>query len=263
MSNPISGTQYFFRGLGLLGQPGIKQYVIIPFVLNLIIFAVMMYIASDYFSDLLNWIEGMLPDFLSWLTWILWPIFFIICLLVFSFGFSIVANLVASPFNSYLAAAVQQKLTGSAPPESNLSIGAEILLSVKNELRKIIYYIAWAIPIIILSVIPVINIITPIVWIIFGAWIMSLQYLDYPMGNYSMSFKNIRGYLSDKRMLTLGFGGITTAATMIPIVNFLVIPTAVAGATILWVEEYLEQHEALNNTTAESINQSTKLTKEY
>ena len=37
-------------------------------------------------------------------------------------------------------------------------------------------------------------------------------------------------------LLALGFGGAVMVATAIPLVNFLVIPAAVAGATVLWVE---------------------------
>lgn len=265
MTNPIKGALYFIRGLKLLNQSGIRRFVIIPFILNLIIFATLMYIATDYFSYFIGLIENQLPAFLDWLVWILWPLFFILCLLVFSFGFSIIANLVAAPFNGYLALAVEEKLTGTPPPDSGLSTIAEIILSFKNELRKFIYYIAWAIPIIVLSFIPVINLITPIIWFLYGAWIMSLQYLDYPMANYSMSFKNIRANLSEKRFLTIGFGGITTAATMIPIVNFLVMPTAVAGATLLWVEEYLPQQETYQNSISnviESDQQNSKTTKD-
>jgi len=247
MTNPINGAQYFFRGLGLLNQSGIRRYVIIPLLLNLSIFASLMFFATDSFISFLDWAENQLPDFLDWLVWILWPIFFILCLLIFSFSFSIIANLVAAPFNSFLAAAIETKLTGTPPPASGLSLWAEILLSFKNAFRSILYAILWAIPIIILSFVPLINFFTPFLWIYYGAWMMSLQYSDYPMGNYSMKFKDIRANLSDKRLLTLGFGGITSAATMIPIVNFLVMPTAVAGATLMWVEEYLPQQETYKN----------------
>ncbi|MFV2059650.1 MAG: sulfate transporter CysZ [Gammaproteobacteria bacterium] len=260
MTNPIKGAQYFIRGLGLLNQSGVRRYVIIPFLLNISIFAVLMYVAAGYFNDLLDWIISFLPEALSWLTWILWPLFFIIGLLIFSFSFSIIANLIAAPFNGFLAFAIEEKLTGTPPPSSGLSLSAEIILSFKNAIRNLLYSIMWAIPIVIVSFIPVINIVIPFLWLIYGAWMMSLQYMDYPMGNYSMSFKNIRANLAEKRILTLGFGGITTAATMIPIVNFLVMPTAVAGATILWVEEYLPQQETFENSslTNETINKKLK-----
>jgi CysZ protein len=37
--------------------------------------------------------------------------------------------------------------------------------------------------------------------------------------------------------LAIGFGLATLAATMIPFINFLVIPAAVAGATALYLEQ--------------------------
>lgn len=50
-----------------------------------------------------------------------------------------------------------------------------------------------------------------------------------------MGFKQQRELLRTKRSLALGFGMTTLGATMIPILNFLIIPVAVAGATSLYV----------------------------
>lgn len=35
----------------------------------------------------------------------------------------------------------------------------------------------------------------------------------------------------------MGFGGLVALCTGIPVVNFVVVPAAVVGATLLWVEE--------------------------
>jgi CysZ protein len=48
--------------------------------------------------------------------------------------------------------------------------------------------------------------------------------------------------LSEQRLLHLGFGGGVSLLLMIPVVNFFVMPIAVAGATALYVSE----HESLN-----------------
>jgi CysZ protein len=65
---------------------------------------------------------------------------------------------------------------------------------------------------------------------------LAISYLDYPMANHGLSFPEQRRQLGQRRYLALGFGGATMFALAIPLVNFLVIPAAVAGATILWVE---------------------------
>jgi CysZ protein len=45
-------------------------------------------------------------------------------------------------------------------------------------------------------------------------------------------------------MLSLGFGASVMGALAVPVLNFLVIPCAVAGATAMWVEELSKAAEA-------------------
>ena len=99
------------------------------------------------------------------------------------------------------------------------------------------------IPLLIISVIPVINSISHFLWAIFSAWMLALQYTDYPLGNCGYSFSKIRYTLSNFTILSLGFGGSATLATMIPILNFLVMPVSVAGATIMTIK-YFNNEEA-------------------
>jgi CysZ protein len=57
------------------------------------------------------------------------------------------------------------------------------------------------------------------------------------MGNHDLSFADQKKRLSQHRGLTLGFGGSVMVLTTIPLINFVVMPLAVAGATIIWVEQ--------------------------
>ena len=54
----------------------------------------------------------------------------------------------------------------------------------------------------------------------------------------SLYDKEILAHLREKRLLALGFGAATLLMTLIPFVNFLVMPAAVAGATAMWVHEW-------------------------
>jgi CysZ protein len=67
---------------------------------------------------------------------------------------------------------------------------------------------------------------------------LALEFADYPMGNHGLLFKEQRSKLQEKRWMVLGFGGATMILLMIPFINFIVMPTAVAGATVMWVEEF-------------------------
>jgi CysZ protein len=58
------------------------------------------------------------------------------------------------------------------------------------------------------------------------------------MGNHDLSFANQKKRLGERRGLALGFGGSVMVLTTIPLINFVVMPLAVAGATIIWVEQF-------------------------
>jgi CysZ protein len=57
------------------------------------------------------------------------------------------------------------------------------------------------------------------------------------MGNHGLRSREQKRRLGEKRFLSMGFGGAVTIATMTPILNFLVMPAAVAGATAMWVKQ--------------------------
>ncbi|MCI0529882.1 MAG: sulfate transporter CysZ [Nitrospira sp.] len=240
--NSIAGAGYLLRGLTLITQAGIRQYVIIPLMINTVLFAFLIWYGANQFSHLIEWL---LPDWLDWLRWLLWPLFAVTGLLILFYTFSLVANLVGAPFNGPLAEAVERHLTGQNTKQSDGfgKLARDLFPSLVSEFKKILYFLVRAVPLLILFLIPGINIVAPFLWIAFSAWMLALEYADYPMGNHGLLFPQQRLKLQEKRMMVLGFGGAALLLTLIPVVNFLVMPTAVAGATVMWVEEFGKEQE--------------------
>ncbi len=236
--NPFNGAFYLARGLKLVFRPSIRRYVMMPLVINIAVFALLIGAGAAWFNSFVSTLQPTLPGWLDWLVWPIWVVFILAILLVLFFTFSLFANLVAAPFNGLLAEAVERQLRGEDPlPETSLwQLLRETPAILYSQLLKMGYTVLWAIPLLILFVIPGINIIAPFLWLAFGAWMLALEYLDYPMGNHGLLFPQQRRRAREQRWLVLGFGAATTWVTMIPIINFLVMPVAVAGATALWVE---------------------------
>jgi len=236
LSNPVTGAAYLFRGLGLITKPGIKRYVIVPLLINTLLFTGVLWALGDQFSPLVDSMLAELPAWLSWLSWFFWLLFALTAGLLIFLTFSLVANLIGAPFNSYLAAAVEKHLSGEMPPDSPRNLWQEIGTAMLSELKKWLYYLLWLIPLIIASIF--LAPISPLLWFLFGAWMYSLEYTDYPMGNHGLTFPEVRRKVAEKRFMSLGFGATVTIATMIPLVNFLVMPVAVAGATAMRLDQY-------------------------
>ncbi|WP_439101885.1 sulfate transporter CysZ [Congregibacter sp.] len=237
--DPMYGAGCLIRGGKMLSHPKLRPFVLVPLTINVIIFGSLI---SWGLSNLVAWVNSWmewLPEWLSFLEWIIWPIIGLTVALVTGYLFTAVALLIASPFNALLAEKAEELITGQ-PVQGLEGLGAALLSiprGIFRELAKLVYYIPMATMVLIISFIPAVNAVAPFLWLLLGAWMMSLQFVDYPMDNHQYSFKDVRIAVSDRRLSSLGFGGMVAALASVPIVNFFVVPAAVVGATILYVEE--------------------------
>jgi len=247
MGNPFTGAGYFLRGLKLILQPGLRRFVAIPLSINLALFGGLLWFGASQFGDLLDHLMATLPDWLQWAEWLFWVLFGLSAALILFYAFSLLANIVAAPFNALLAEAVEIRLTGDGAGEGAdwRKMLAELVPTLIDELRKLLYLAGWSIPFLILFFVPGLNILAPFLWLAFTAWMLVLEYLDYPMGNHGLRSDEQKGYLRTKRLMVMGFGTTVTLATMTPVLNFLVMPAAVAGATAMWVEQFRGRRDEL------------------
>lgn len=235
----LSGPQYLREGLKLVLSPNLRLFVLLPLAINLLLFGGMIYFAGHQFGLWLDALMPTLPDWLSFLSYILWPLFVALLVLMVFFTFTLVANIIAAPFNGFLAEKVEVVVRGEEnfPAFSWGELVAMVPRTFGREMRKLGYFLPRAIALFILSFIPVVNVIAAPLWLIFGVWMMAIQYIDYPADNNKMSWQDMLAWLRQKRWQSLGFGGITYLALMVPVVNVLMMPAAVAGATLFWVRE--------------------------
>jgi len=236
-NSPVSGFDYFITGLGLITKKGIRPFVIIPLLINILLFSALIFYSWLKFQTVKAEIIAWLPDWLHWLEWLLIPLFIFVALIVIFVAFAWIGNIIGGYFNGKLSEAVERHLTGKTPQ----ALASISLFSTINEMMGTLFYILfWIIILLILSIIPVINVISPILWFAFSAWLLSLEYTSYPRDNHGCRPSKQRKILKNKRLLALSFGSITLMATLIPIVNFFVMPVAVAGATAMWIREFSE-----------------------
>lgn len=176
------------------------------------------------------------PGFLDFLRWFIWFLITVLSAIIVFFTFTPIANVVAAPFNALMSERIEALLTGK-DLDSSSSFLELAISSIRSQLGKLVYILFWSIALLLFSLIPLLNFAAPILWFIFGSWLISLEYLDYPMGNHELVFSRQKQILRQRKGLALGFGGATLVLTSIPFLNFIVMPVAVAGATVLWVEQ--------------------------
>jgi len=237
--NPISGAGYLLKGIKLVARPGLRRFVLMPLLINILVFSAAIWYGVSQFESFLGWMQSEIPSWLQWLNWILWPLFLLTLVILVFYSFTLVANLLASPFNGLLAEKVELHLAGRPLDEGGgwKKAMIELVPTLLDELKKLVFAAVLAIPFLVLFLIPGINLAAPLLWFLYTAWMLALEYSDYPMGNNGLKFRQIRARLGERRVLGLGFGAATAGLTMVPVLNFIVMPSAVAGATAMWVEE--------------------------
>ena len=232
-----TGIHYALSGFYLIGKPGIRFYVLLPLLINTLLFSLVIMFGANLLNDL---VQSLTPQWtwLEWIKWLIWPLFVVLSMAMVFFCFSIIANLVGAPFNGFLSGAVERHLSAQAPyANQDRKLLEEILHAFSTECRKFLYFALRALPLLVLFIIPFIQLGAPFIWCLFSAWMLVLEYMEYPGSNHGMTFNALRQTLFKNRQLAFGFGLTVMLLTLTPVINFIVMPVAVAGATKMYLEQ--------------------------
>ncbi|MBY6210556.1 sulfate transporter CysZ [Microbulbifer agarilyticus] len=258
-SNPAHGVHALIRGAQLLTRKELRPFIIIPLLINLVLFVLTAGLLISQLDDLAHFLGGLLSDsktdtsdmsvvkaavtnvsewlagIFRWLAWLIAIAAIVLFFAIYGYLFGIITNIIAAPFNGFLAEKVEELLTGHPPPPEALH--SMIFRTLGREFRKLMYFLGWGILIFAAAFLTSPTVIIPaVLTTLWGAWCMAIQYVDYPLDNHQRSFSELKSVLMRKKFTTLGFGGSVMLAKMVPILNIFVMPAAVAGGTALWVE---------------------------
>ncbi len=240
-----SGMGYFFKGFELIQLKGIRRFVFIPLLINMVFFSIAFYFIFKELEHYMDILIGWLPTWLDWLSTVLWPLVVVTILIIFSFIFSTAANWLAAPFNGLLSEKIELLLLKDKQvsivdnDDGMMGIVKDIPRTLNRELQKLKYYLPRAIGFfILLWILPVVG---QVLWFLFVAWMMAIQYKDYPFDNHKIPFSLMKQTLQQKKGLSYSFGVSVTLFSMLPLVNLIVMPVAICGATALWVDHYRDE----------------------
>lgn len=232
----MNGIDCLLEGLRLIRQPGLRRYVLIPLVLNVFIFAAMIVYGFMQIEAWVTAMMGRLPDWLSFLYWLMWPLAVLVALLFLFYGFTVVANIIAAPFNSVLSTRVEERLVGKLDDVPEVAWFSVFPRAIGREFSKLFYILPRFLGLLLLMFIPLVQIVAPFLLLLFSAWMMAVEYTDYAADNNELGFKPFRQRLQKVRLQALLFGLLAYALMAVPLLNLVIMPAAVAGGTKFWVE---------------------------
>ena len=244
--SPLATPSLIMEGFKLLWHPRIRWLVVIPLLINILLFSAVTWAVGIWVGDWLNWLTASVPEWLQWLAWVIWLLFALLVLVIYSFTFTLFANLIGSPFYGIIAERViaMQRGDNEQTPQTLTILLATARDSFLRELQILAYLLPRTIGVLLItftiSFIPIINIAAPLIAGSWAAWTLAIQYFDYPADSDQVSFREARQKTGGQRWLSLGFGFSALGAAAIPVLNLLLLPATVIGGTLLWCREYSE-----------------------
>lgn len=231
-----------FRSVRILrNNPRLLPYIIIPFLINLTVFSSAVYFGLDFFGTV---VAEQLPQGDAWywavLYWLVWTLAVLMTALLVFFTFTVVGNLIASPFNDLLSERTEQVLSKKINDEL-FSLGqffSDAWRTLLLEAKKMSIFVVAMLLILPLNLLPGIGSgIYTVLALSLTLFFLSFEYLGFVMVRKRKFFSEQKSFILARKFLMLGFSCGVMALLMIPFFQMLCIPLAVIGMTRLWCEE--------------------------
>ena len=243
-SRPSRPTD-FFTGIGLLGK-GLAMYgrsprllvlgilpAFLAFVLLSTGFVLVLYFigpesrAVTWFAD--NWDKGVRDA-----TRILAGVAIVVGLTFLAIiSYTALALAVGDPFYERISQRVEARY-GDSGSTANLPWWKELARSVGEAVRLLAFSVLIAILVFLIGLIPVAGqVAAPILGGVVGGWALVVELTGIPFARRGLRLRQRRRILRRYGWLSLGFGVAVFVCFLVPFGAVLVMPAAVAGATLL------------------------------
>jgi CysZ protein len=229
MNSFLLALSYPFRGVAFfLRRPGLWKYAAAAFAINLALFALLAVLFFKHRADLVSWITpARFPPWLrSALGWILTGLAAAAGL----FLFTIVGNLLATPFLDAMTERILRELGEQLP--AGRGPGRALLRALVNQTLKLALF-GGVQALLLLFLLTPVAFLHPPLSAFLAVLFLGFEYADYPLAARSLSVPDRVGWLLEHLGAALGFGTVILAILWIPLLGYLFLPLAVAGASLL------------------------------
>jgi CysZ protein len=241
--NPVKaffeGAQLSLRAFGyLLTHPQLWLMVVIPLVLNVLIFAGVLWWGFSSFSTMFyGWLEGREGWYWEALLWIAKLLYWVVVLFVVYFIFTPVALIIAAPFNDRLAESVERCFGFQINDNRSLlrMLVGETLYILFSELKRMGVISSVFVFLLPLNLVPVVgSILYFVMSFLWAGWCSAWEFTGFAGDRRHLRLSVKWGLLRQNFFASAGFGLVTAGLMMLPFVNVLTVPVSAVAGTLLF-----------------------------
>jgi CysZ protein len=234
----VWGLRILGRGFGMYAKnPRLLLLGAIPALISFLVVLGALITLFVVVDDLADWMTPFADDWgsgsRSLIRGLLVLVIVIASLALAVLTYTALTLLIGDPFYEVISERVEARL-GGTPGAVNLPWYRTIVRNGVDSVRLIVLGIVINIPLFALGFVPVAGqILVPILQAIVGGWLITVELTGIPFNRRGLFLRQRRQLLRAHRSLCLGFGIPVFLLLLIPFVAILVVPAAVAGATLL------------------------------
>lgn len=244
------GIGAYSKAMGLIFNKGLAWFFIFPLILNIIFF----WIGTELISDLNEYVKQAVDGYISGLDIsflnngtfkgglmiaikILLRVAYFFAFAFFG-GYIIVAAM--SPIFSWLSEKTEKALTGENYPFSFRQLIKDVVRGLLIVIRNVSLELIIGLLLFILSFIPLVGLITPIIMFMVTSYFYGFSFLDYAIERKRMNVSDSVKYMRSNKGVVMGNGFLFALSLLVPfcgvlLSGFIAIVSVVAG-TITVVE---------------------------
>jgi CysZ protein len=239
----IIAIQAYFQAHRFIKKHKLWKWIIIPGILYSILFVFGMYYfmhTSSQFIEWLslktglkNWLDTLSNSFLGFIftmgSLLLWLILLLFYFSLFKYLFLIIG----SPLFAYLSEKTEAIIEGKDIPFNFKQLLTDIIRGIKLSARNSLWQTVYTISILLLSLIPILGWLTPVLAILIECYYYGFSMLDYSMERHKKSPAESIYYVSSHKGLAIGNGLVFYLLHFLPIIGWVLAPAyAVVAATL-------------------------------
>ncbi len=239
----IISLQAYFHTHRFIIKHRLWKWILVPGLIYTILFCLGIYLfwisSSSAIEFMLmrtgvrEWMEKMQNSWLSFLL-IFGQLILNLVLLLFYFSlFKYIFLIIGSPLFAWLSEKTEAIIEGKDFPFNFKQLWKDIIRGVRLALRNMLWQTVYTISILILSFIPLVGWITPLLALLVECYYLGFSMLDYSCERNKLSPAQSILFISRHRGLAIGNGMVFYGMHLVPVLGWILAPSyAVIAATI-------------------------------
>lgn len=236
----VDGVKVIPRAIGMIARDArLRKLAIRPFLVSVVVVLIGLPFVLWFAGDLFRLVLPSSAEWSGFIETVVRILFTIAVTVAGLFVLLMLGRIIGAPFNSKLSEGVEEAYLG-IQRNSSSSLGAMVAEgagSVVTAIGRLLLFLLLYPPILVTQLIPVVGIfIFPVLSTLYGAFALSFDFTESSWERHLPGFRNRLRFMREHLGAFLGFGLGAVVMMLIPFVNFLLIPVAVAAGTLLYLD---------------------------